>query len=79
MDGEPMIILNPSLDGSWLHTPKPKGNNTIGYWPPKTKFPGAAEGIMVPAKFKNKVPIKFDFFIKDEELKTYLEAPKLAY
>ena len=71
-----MIILNPSWEGSWLHTPKPKGNNSIGYWPPKTKFPGAAEGIMVPAEFKNKVPIKFDFYIKDEELKTYLEAPK---
>ena len=31
---------------------------------------------MVPAEFKNKVPIKFDYFIKDEELKSYLEAPK---
>ena len=71
-----MIILNPSWEGSWLHTPKPKGNNSIGYWPPKTKFPGAAENIMVPADFKNKVPLKFDYFIKDEELKSYLEAPK---
>ena len=59
-----------------LHTPKPTGNNTIGYWLPKTKFLGVAEGILVPAEFKNKIPLKFDFFIKDEELKTYLEAPK---
>ena len=39
MDGEPKIILNPSWEGSWLLTPKPKGNNTIGYWPPQDKIP----------------------------------------
>ena len=78
IDGEPKLILNPSWEGSWLDTPKPKGNNSIGFWPPKTKFPGSAENIMVPADFKNKVPLKFDYYIKDAELKTYLEAPKMT-
>ena len=63
---------------SWFHTPKPTGNNTIGCWPPKTKFPGTVDGNMVHNDFKNKVPLKFDFFIRDEELKMYLSAPKLT-
>ena len=63
---------------SWFHTPKPTGNNTIGCCPPKTKFPGTVDGNMVSNDFKNKIPLKFDFFIRDEELKMYLSAPKLT-
>ena len=33
---------------------------------------------MVSNDFKNKIPLKFDFFIRDEELKMYLSAPKLT-
>ena len=61
-----------------MDTPKATGGNSIGVWPAKTKFPGTAENIMVPGDFKNKVPIKFDYHIKDTELKTYLEAPKMS-
>ena len=78
IEGIPKIILNPSWEGSWMDTPKALGSNSIGVWPAKTKFPGTAENIMVPGDFKNKVPLKFDFHIKDPELKTYLEAPKMA-
>ena len=60
-----------------MDTPKALGGNSIGVWPAKTKFPGT-DNIMVPGDFKNKVPIKFDFHIKDPELKTYLEAPRMA-
>ena len=78
IEGDPKIILNPSWEGSWMDTPKATGGNSIGVWPAKTKFPGTAENIMVPGDFKNKVPIKFDYHIKDTELKTYLEAPKMS-
>ena len=61
IEGDPKLILNPSWEGSWLDTPKPTGNNSIGVWPSKTKFPGSADNIMVPADFKNKVPLKFDY------------------
>ena len=78
IDGVPKIIVNPSWEGSWMDTPRATGSNSIGVWPPKTKFPGTADNIMVPGDFKHKVPIKFDFHIKDPELRAYLEAPKMA-
>ena len=76
--GTPHLILNPSWEGSWMDTPKALGGNSIGVWPAKTKFPGTAENILVPADFKHKLPLKFDFHIKDPELKTYLEAPRMT-
>ena len=78
IEGVPKIILNPSWEGSWMDTPKATGSNAIGVWPAKTKFPGTAEHMMVPGDFKNKLPLKFDYHIKDPELKTYLEAPKMV-
>ena len=67
-----MLIINPSFISSWFYTPKPIGTDTIGCWPPKTKFPGAVDSNIVPSEFKNKIPLKFDYYIRDEELKAYL-------
>ena len=76
--GTPHLILNPSWEGSWMDTPKALGANSIGVWPAKTKFPGTADNILVPAEFKHKLPIKFDYHIPSPELRTYLEAPKMT-
>ena len=76
--GTPHLILNPSWEGSWMDTPKALGGNSIGVWPAKTKFPGTAENILVPAEFKHKLPLKFDFHIQSPELRTYLEAPRMT-
>ena len=78
--GTPHISLNPNWEGSWMDTPRGLGSNSIGVWPPKTKFPGsvgAPENVMVPADFKNKLPIKFEYHIQNPDLKAYLEAPKM--
>ena len=75
--GTPHIILNPNWEGSWMDTPKGLGSNSIGVWPPKTKFPGSAENIMVPEDFKHKLPIKFEYHVQNPELKTYLETTKM--
>ena len=79
--GTPHINLNPDWEGSWLDTPKGSGSNTVGVWPPKTKFPGSgtAQGadMMVPEDFIHKVPVKFDYHIQNPELKTYLETTKM--
>ena len=78
MDGEPVIIINPSLVSSWFDTPKPIGPDTIGYWPPLTKFPGASECHIVPGDFKTHIPLKFAYHVPSEDLKTYLSAPRLT-
>ena len=75
--GTPHIIIKPDWEGSWLDTPKGLGSNTVGVWPPKTKFPGSAENIMVPEDFKHKLPIKFEYHVQSPELKTYLETTKM--
>ena len=78
MDGEPVIIINPSLVSSWFDTPKPIGPDTIGYWPPLTKYPGASECHIVPGDFKTHIPLKFAYHVPSEDLKTYLSAPRLT-
>ena len=39
MEGDPVFIINPSLAGSWVTTPKPIFPDTVGYWSRHTKIP----------------------------------------
>ena len=72
MEGDPVIIINPSLAGSWFTTPKPIFPDTVGYWSRHTKFPGSSDTTHVPYDFRNLTPIKFTFHIEDDDLKTFL-------
>ena len=76
MEGDPVIIINPSLAGSWFTTPKPIFPDTVGYWSRHTKFPGSSDTTHVPYDFRNLTPIKFTFHIEDDDLKTFLSPTK---
>ena len=56
---DPVIILNPCLEGSWFIMPKPTASDTVGYWPRYTKFPGPSDVTHVPSDEKKLTPIKF--------------------
>ena len=55
---DPVIIINPCLEGSWFNLPKPSAPDTIGYWPRYTKFPGSSDVTHVPADERKLTPIK---------------------
>ena len=76
MEGDPVIVINPSLKGSWFNTPKPIDPDTVGYWSRHTKFPGSSDTYHVPYTFKNLTPLKFTFHIVDNDLEAFLSPNK---
>lgn len=76
--GIPHIVLSPDWEDSWFATPEGSGNDSVGIWPPNTKFPGHnSADHMVPESSQKKVPIKFDYHVQDPELKAFLNTSKL--
>ena len=76
LERDPVIILNPSLEGSWFNLPKPVAPDTIGYWPRHTKFPGYSEYTHVPYDERKLTPIKFLYYVEDELLESFLSPAK---
>ena len=72
MDDTPKVNVKPNWNGTWYDTPAPEGTDSIGYWPPSTKFPTKAAN-KVPEKSKHKVPIKFAFKAEKKDLENFLD------
>ena len=76
VERDPVIILNPSLEGSWFILPKPVAPDTIGYWSRHTKFPGSSNTTHVPYDERKLTPIKFLYHIEDDLFKSFLSPAK---
>ena len=76
LERDPVIILNPSLEGSWFILPKPVAPDTIGYWSRHTKFPGSSNTTHVPHDERKLTPIKFLYHIEDDLFKSFLSTAK---
>ena len=76
--GTPHINLAPNWEDSWFNTPGGSGNDTVGIWPPSTKFPGHnSADYMVPEGSQNRVPVKFEYHVQDPELKAFLNTTRI--
>ena len=75
-ENTPLLKIEPILEGSWLDPPK-SGNDLIGYWPSKTKFPKGTNPYR--ANFLFRPPSRpTDVFITHPMLRKLLEAPKIS-
>ena len=72
LERDPVIILNPSLEGSWFILPKPVAPDTVGYWPRHTKFPGSSDSTHVPYDERKLTPLKFLYHVQDDLLESFL-------
>ena len=70
-ESQPKIALAPDFTDSWFDPPVPTDSESVGVWPPSTKFPTFA-GNKLPEKLKNKDPLKFKFQCNDVKLENFL-------
>ena len=70
VDDTPKVNVKPNWNGTWYDTPAPEGTDSIGYWPPSTKFPTKAAN-KVPEKSKHKIPIKFAYKAENKDLEHF--------
>ena len=69
-----LLKIDPNLKGSWLiPSHKEESSDTVGYWPPTTKFP--SEQVIYPPEYNLRPPKRpADLSIVNENLKSMLEA-----
>ena len=70
-DSQPKITLAPDFTDSWFDPPAPTDSESVGTWPPSTRFPTTA-GNKLPEKVKYKDPLKFKFSCNDKRLENFL-------
>ena len=70
-ESQPKISLAPDFTDSWLDPPAPTDSESVGVWPPSTRFP-TITGNKLPEKVKNKDPLKFKFQCNDKKLENLL-------